>query len=181
VRKTIASAVSLAALILVPAGTTWAQTESAPRFRTLERGDQPSPAATLEILSWLTGRWTGEGLGGFNEEIWSEPRGGVMMGMYRHLKQDKPLFYEFLMFVEDKGTVALKLKHFNPDFTGWEEKERTVDFTLVKVEERAVHFNGLTFEREGDDTLNIYLRLRDRQSGSVREETFRLRRRPGSR
>jgi hypothetical protein len=96
--------------------------------------------------------------------------------MFRHLEEDRPVFYEFLMFVEEKGTVVLKLKHFNPDFSGWEEKGATVDFPLVKVEDRAVHFNGLSFVRETDDDLRIYLRLRSRESGVVREEEFRMRR-----
>jgi hypothetical protein len=144
-------------------------------FHAQRLGDRQSPPATLEVMSWLAGRWEGEGLGGYNEEIWSAPRGGVMTGMYRHLKDDRPVFYEFLMFVEEKGTIVLKLKHFNPDFSGWEEKKDFVDFPLVKVEERAVHFDGLSFVRESDNALRIYLLLRDK-NGHVREEEFRMRR-----
>jgi hypothetical protein len=44
------------------------------------------------------------------------------------------------------------------------------------VEDRAVHFDGLTYAREGDDSLVAYLRIRNRQTGQVREEEFRLRR-----
>ena len=97
-----------------------------------------------------------------------------MMGMYRSLKQDQASFYEFLLLVEENGTLVMKLKHFNPDFSAWEEKTAFTSFKLVAVEERAVHFDGLSFIREGD-TLKIYLLLRDR-SGQVREEEFRLRR-----
>jgi hypothetical protein len=147
-----------------------------PQFHARRLGDQPSPPATLSVMAWLAGSWQGEGLGGVSEEIWSEPRGGVMMGMFRSLKQDQPVFYEFLMFVEEKGTVVLKLKHFNPDFSGWEEKGAFVTFRLAKVEERAVHFDGLSFIREGDDSLRIYLLLRDSKTGLVREEEFRMRR-----
>src|SRR5688572_28160336 len=121
---------------------------SGPQFHARRLGDQPSPPATVNVMAWLAGSWEGEGLGGVSEEIWSEPRGGVMMGMFRSLKQDQPVFYEFLMFVEEKGTVVLKLKHFNPDFSGWEEKGAFVTFRLAKVEERAVHFDGLSFIRE---------------------------------
>jgi hypothetical protein len=147
-----------------------------PQFHAQRLGDQPSPAATLHVMAWLAGAWEGEGLGGVSEEIWSEPRGAMMMGMYRSLKQDQPVFYEFLMFVEEKGTVVLKLKHFNPDFAGWEEKAAFVSFRLAKVEARAVHFDGLSFIREADDSLRIYLLLRDSKTGQVREEEFRMRR-----
>ena len=138
-------------------------------------GDRPSPSATLAAMAWLEGHWVGEGLGGVSEEIWSPARGGVMMGMYRLLKGDKPTFYEFLMIVEENGTIAMKLKHFNPDFSAWEEKEKFVTFKLVAVEERAVHFDGLSFIRETDDSLSIYLLLRDKE-GKVREEPFKMKR-----
>lgn len=146
-----------------------------PQFHARRLGDRPSPPAKIEVMAWLSGRWEGDGLGGFNEEIWSTPRDGVMIGMFRHLKQDRTLFYEFLMFVEERGSVVLKLKHFNPDFSGWEEKEKFVDFPLVTVEEGAVHFDGLSFVRESADALRIYLLLRDK-AGQVREEVFRMRR-----
>lgn len=148
---------------------------SAQTFTAERLGDRQSPPATLQVMSWLAGRWEGEGLGGYNEEIWGTPRGGVMTGMYRHLKNERPVFFEFLMFVEEKGTIVLKLKHFNPDFTGWEEKADYVNFPLVRVEERAVHFDGLSFIRESDNALRIYLLLRDK-NGNVREEKFFMRR-----
>jgi hypothetical protein len=144
-------------------------------FHARRLGDRPSPPATLADMAWLEGHWVGEGLGGVSEEIWSPARGGTMMGMYRLLKDGKPVFYEFLMLVEENGTLAMKLKHFNPDFSGWEEKTGFVTFKLVAVEPRAVHFSGLSFHREGDDELRIYLRLRDKD-GKTREELFKMRR-----
>jgi hypothetical protein len=145
-------------------------------FHARRLGDKPSPPATLAAVAWLEGHWLGEGLGGVSEEVWSPPRGGVMMGMYRSLKQDRPSFYEFLMLVEENGTLVLKLKHFNADFSAWEEKAAFVTFKLVAVEERAVHFDGLSFVRESDHALRIYLLLRDAKTGNVREEEFRMRR-----
>lgn len=151
-----------------PAGTTTG-------FHARRLGEAKSPPATLASMEWLAGRWVGEGLGGVSEEIWSPPAGGAMMGTYRLLKDGKPLFYEFLLLVEEGGTLNLKLKHFNPDLTGWEEKGDFVDFPLVALEERAAHFDGLTFERQPDGTLHIYLLLRGKD-GAVREEAFRMRR-----
>jgi len=132
------------------------------------------PAATLADMAWLVGRWKGTGLGGVSEEIWADPVGGVMMGMYRLVVKGKPSFYEFMHLAEDQGSLALKLKHFNPDLTGWEEKDRFVTFPLVKFEERAAYFSGLTFRRVSDDRLEIYLAMR--QGEQVREERFDLRR-----
>ena len=175
--RVLTSIVCIVSVVTTAAGAAQQPSDApGPQFHARRLGDQPSPAATLSVMAWLAGAWEGEGLGGVSEEIWSEPRGGVMMGMFRSLKQDQPVFYEFLMFVEEKGTVILKLKHFNPDFSGWEDKGAFVSFRLAKVEARAVHFDGLSFIREGDDSLRIYLLLRDSKTGQVREEEFRMRR-----
>jgi hypothetical protein len=134
--------------------------------------DVPSPKATLRDVAWLQGRWTGTGLGGSCEEIWSEPAGGQVMGMFRFLKEGKPVFYEFLTLVEQDESLVLKLKHFNPDLTGWEEKADSVKFRLLKIEPDAMLFEGLTFKRLGPDRLEIFLAIRNRTDGSIREEKF---------
>ena len=144
-------------------------------FHARRLGDGPSPPATLADIAWLEGHWVGDGLGGVSEETWSPPRAGVMMGTYRLVKDGKAVFYEFLLLTEENGTLAMKLKHFNPDFSGWEEKAAFVTFKLVAIEPRAVHFDGLSYVREGEDELRIYLLLRDKD-GTVREELFTMRR-----
>jgi len=145
-------------------------------FQARRLGDRTPPPATLSAVAWLEGAWLGDGLGGVSEEIWSAPRGGVMMGMYRSLRDGKPVFYEFMQFVEAEGTISLRLKHFNPDFSAWEEKPAFVTFRLVSVEESAVHFDGLSFIKDGRDGLRIYLILKDSKTGTAREEVFRLKR-----
>ncbi len=40
----------------------------------------------INDYSWLVGSWKGDGFGGISEEIWSKPEKGVMMGMYRQIK-----------------------------------------------------------------------------------------------
>lgn len=146
--------------------------------RTYQLGDAEPAAATLAAVEWLAGRWVGNALGGESEEVWSAPAGGAMMGMYRLVKDGKPVFYELLTLVEQHGTLLLRLKHFHGDLKGWEEKDDTVDFPLVKVEDGAVHFEGMSFHPHGDE-LTVHLAIGDRRgSGKVREETFRYRRAP---
>jgi len=137
----------------------------------LAPGAKGAPA-TLGDMTWLVGHWKGTGLGGVSEEIWADPVGGVMMGMYRLVINGKPSFYEFMHLAEDQGSLALKLKHFNPDLTGWEEKDRFVTFPLVKLGQTEAFFSGLTFRLLEDGRLEIYLALR--QNGKVREERFVL-------
>ena len=148
-----------------------AQATNAQTPNTVKAPEGPGPTATLGDMRWLVGHWKGTGLGGVSEEMWSEPAGGAMMGMYRLITKDAVTFYEFLTLVEEQGSLALKLKHFNPDLTGWEEKDRFVTFRLAKLTATEAWFGGLTFRRLGDDRLEIFLALRGRDGG-VREETF---------
>jgi hypothetical protein len=135
-----------------------------------------SPAATLADITWLAGRWTGTGLGGVTEETWSAPAGGAMMGMFRMLKGEQVIFYEFLTLVEHERSLLLKLKHFNGDLTGWEEKGDSVRFRLVKITPESVWFDGLTFHRIDENSVRIFLAIRNRTDGSVREEEFLMKR-----
>jgi hypothetical protein len=137
--------------------------------------DQKPGSATIADMAWMAGHWVGEGLGGYAEEIWSPPRGGVMMGVFRVYKGDKPFFYEIMILSEHEGSLILKIKHFNPDVTGWEEKDKSVDFPLVTKSEGGMYFNGLTFRPEGADGMTAIVAIHGKD-GTVREEAFRYKR-----
>ena len=136
----------------------------------------PRPAARVADLAWLAGQWTGEGLGGRIDETWSTPDGGAMVGYFRLVKDGKPVFYEILTLLEVEGSVEMRLKHVNPDMTGWEEKNGFVTFKLVKHDATGAYFSGLTFRRVNPDVMEGYLALRNRADGTVREEKFVYRR-----
>jgi hypothetical protein len=123
-------------------------------------------------VAWLAGHWVGPALGGEAEEIWSPPKAGSMMGMYRLVRGDKVIFYELLTLAQEGGSLVLRLKHFNPDLTGWEEKQKTVDFRLVGLGEGVVQFEGMSLHREGDGKLTVYLAI-EGKDGAQREEVFR--------
>ena len=129
------------------------------------RLDDPDnrPAATLADVSWLVGSWTGEAFGDTFEEVWNPPSAGSMVGMFKLMKGERVAFYELMLLVEDEGSLSLKVKHFHEDFTAWEEKEDYITFRLVKVDDNAVHFSGLSFHRINDDEIHGYLALRDKE------------------
>lgn len=148
------------------------QAEEAMTANTLRLSpDQKSPAATIADMEWYAGRWTGSGLGGLNEEVWSPPRDGTMMGMYRMIKDGKPVFYELLLITEENGSLAIKLKHFHADLRGWEERDASVRFPLVAKRDGRIYFDGMTFERIGADRVKVYLAT-EHKDGKVNEETF---------
>jgi hypothetical protein len=134
--------------------------------------------AGLDAVAWLAGgTWRGDGLGGVTDETWSTPAAGAMLGMFRAVRKDQSgrdvvQFYELLQFVQAEGTLALRVKHFNADFTAWEDKGGYVTFRLARVTPEAIYFDGLTFRKEGPDRMTIFLALRS--GGELREETFRM-------
>lgn len=171
---------ALGALLLGVALPGVAQTQNTPNTMKLDAdagAAAKSPAATLKDVAWLSGRWTGEGLGGQVEEVWTPAVQGQMMGMFRLVKDGKIVFYEFLTLAEHEGSIEMRIKHFNSNMTGWEEKDKHVTFRLVKVEGDRVYFSGFTVERKGDDGWNGYLAMRSKE-GPSREEKFVFKRAP---
>ncbi|MGD9814403.1 MAG: DUF6265 family protein [Hyphomonadaceae bacterium] len=134
----------------------------------------PPPMATITDAEWLAGRWLGEGLGGEMEEVWSPPVGGQMVGHFRLVRDGAPVFYEIMLLDIAEGGLRMRVKHFNPDFTGWEEKDEWVTFAPVAVSAEALEFSGLRIVRRGEDAMVMYLRLR--HSDGVREEELTFRR-----
>ena len=132
-------------------------------------------AAKIDDMRWLAGTWRGPGLGGVAEEIWSEPVGGVMMGSFRMLKGEEPVFYEFITLSEDNGSLVMRVKHFSPELVGWEEKDKTVDFKFIKRDGKRYYFDGLTFEVETPDAVKIYLTMQQKD-GSMSEGVFEYKR-----
>jgi hypothetical protein len=115
-----------------------------------------SPNATIEEMAWYTGRWSGEGFGGWIEENVGPPVSGSMSGSFRMIQEDKPVFYEFILIKEVDNSLEYQVKHFNPDLSGWEEKNDYHSFKLVKIEKNKAHFEGMTLMRKGDK-MHIYL------------------------
>ena len=129
-----------------------------------------TPAFRIEDYQWLAGSWIGDGFGGVSEETWSFPIDGTMMGMYRHHKDEKIVFYEFLLLDE----TGMRLKHFNPDLTGWEDKEGMVTFEMISFSKTKLEMKGLVFELKSENEMEIRLRLSE--NGEVRTEVFTMKR-----
>ncbi len=51
---------------------------------------------TLESLAWMSGHWSATVDGEEMEEVWLAPRGGMMTGMHRDVKENGRTFFEFL-------------------------------------------------------------------------------------
>jgi hypothetical protein len=129
----------------------------------------------FDKMSWLVGDWQGEGLGGTVEEFWSAPAGGSMMGCFRLIQDDTIMFYEFFFLAADSAGTVLKLKHFNPDMTGWEEKDEAVRFDFLGATDSEIRYEALTYRHVAEDSLEITVNLRD-EEGNEAPTVLRLQR-----
>lgn len=117
----------------------------------------PSPLATIEDVSWISGYWKGEIWGGHFEEVWSYPTAGSMMASFKFVENNQVKFYELMTISEYEGSLILKLKHFGPDLSGWEEKDHSMDFKLVRLTKNAAYFEGYTYEQVGKNEMHVYV------------------------
>lgn len=138
-------------LLIIPALFLFASV-SFSQVKTLEK-DQTPGKGKVEDLSWIEGVWVGTGLGGDCEEVWMPAVDGQMIGTFRFWEDGKLVFSEFMNIVQEGETFSMKLKHFNPDLSPWEEKDKWTTFRLVEIGENIVSFSGLTMQRIGDEML----------------------------
>lgn len=150
---------AIIAVTLVASSLGFAQVKNSENTWRLAEG-KSSPNADLAVASWIAGRWQGEAFGGRFEETWNPPRDGVMMGMFR-LSGNSNSFFELLTIVQEAETIRLRLKHFDKDLKGWEEKDETVDFRFVGATDREVRFEGLTFRKIDADTMHAFVVVRE--------------------
>lgn len=142
-----------------------------PNTLTLKEG-ATAPSAEISDMSWYAGRWVGKGFGGDLEENIGPVMGNSMIGSFRLVQEGEPVFYEFIAIIAENGTLAYKVKHFNPDLTGWESKETYTTFPLVKMGEQTVWFDGMTIKRIGEE-VTLYLAMTT--DGKVSEEKLVMR------
>lgn len=153
--------------------TSWAQSAYTEHTIQLDEGGT-QPEAIIDDVAWLAGHWRGVGLGGVVDESWTPPLGSTMAGTFMLTNADSLVLYEMMALVEANGSIAMWVKHFHPDFTGWEEKNDKVIFPLVRLAPDGLYFSGLTFKRIDDDSMNVFVAMGS--GGEVREAMLAYRR-----
>ncbi len=143
---------------------------------------QASPAAvtaTLRDLAFVAGQWVDEGEGNRSEEVWTEPAGDSMLGMWRLVAGGRVRVMELLAFREELGSVVLRLRHFDPALVAWEEKATPLVLRLVRLAPQDARFEGptadgrgtmaLTYRRPTSDALEVTLE----RGGKIERFSFR--------
>jgi len=135
------------------------------------------PRAELADLAWLAGTWEGDGIDAApSREHWGAPIGGAMPGYFVQTDgKGGTMFSEWMQIAAEGDSLVVRLKHFNADLSGWEEKDKVVSFPLIARDGDSWYFNGLTYRRQGDDRLLVAVRMKH-DDGSKSELVFRLKR-----
>ena len=135
--------------------------------------DGKSAPATLADVKWLVGNWKGEGLGQQATESWAPAAAGNMLGTFRLInKKNRLVFSEFFILQEVNKSLVLRLKHFDADFKGWEEKDKYVEFKLIKVEGRTAWFDGLTYQIDEHGKLHAWVAMKTKNGFKEVEFVF---------
>lgn len=145
----------------------------------------PPPKPKLQDLAFLTGHWVDSSEGHLSEEVWSEPSGDSMVGMWRFVSEGKVRLFELLSIREEADGIVLRLRHFDPAFVAREEKGAPVVLPLVERTERYARFSGpasgpageltVSYRRDGDA-----LKATVTKDGKSEEFRFRLMRNDGT-
>ncbi len=130
-----------------------------------------SPKAKLADVAWIEGHWRGEALGGITEEIWSPPLGNSMMCAFKLVVKGNVRFYELCTITEQDSTLILRLKHFHGNLQGWEDKDKTIDFPLVRYTTNTIYFDEFTFEKISPNEMNVYVVI-EQKNGKKEEMRF---------
>ncbi len=116
---------------------------------------------SFDDFGWLVGFWEGEAFGGNFEEVWLPASGGSMCGTFKLMTNNNVNFYEIFTITIDSTGPVLRLKHFNADFTGWEEKDEIVTFPFISASDGELHFDGLIYRKRSEKTMQIILKIKN--------------------
>jgi len=152
-------------------------------------GSYPAAPITADVadLAWMSGAWSGSGLGGSVEEHWTAPAGGSMLGMFRLVSSENKATVFALLLIEQHGEhVVYHFRHFGPGHKPWEPLDRPLVLDLVRLKDKEAVFESsvqskprrLAFRRDGD---RLFIRAQSERDGRLEDDLMlELRRiRPG--
>lgn len=125
--------------------------------------------AKLQDLSFMSGTWYQNHEWGNMEEFWGKPMGDCMICSYRCVKDNKVVFYEFIVIEQSDSVPVMKLRHFKPGNIGWEEKDKPYEYPLTELKNNKATFAAadkslfMSYERIDSNRMSILLKERNKK------------------
>lgn len=153
---------------------------------TAETAGEPQVAGSPEIqrMAWLTGRWVNAEGGEFSEETWSPPYGNSLIGMWRWVREGRAVLFELLTLTAEPEGLVLRLRHFDRQGVGREEKDAPLVLREVRSGRSEATFEGvkdgrplrITYRRDGRDALTGIVETGGAAEGEAERQVYRFRR-----
>ena len=100
-----------------------------------------APASKLTDFAWLEGSWRGEWGPRVAEQLWLQPKAGLMLGVFRLIEGDKPLVIELFTIVQKPDGINFYLRHFTSELVPWEKSDATV-LNLASADGKKLDFEN---------------------------------------
>ena len=126
-----------------PPASAWANESS--------HGSKP----TLLDFAWLEGKWQGTWGPRVVEQIWTAPRAGQMLGLFRVVENDKTLVIELFSLFETPDGVELQFRHFTPALAPWEQSSLTT-LKLASLDAKTAVFEN---PADGQPKHDVFTRI----------------------
>lgn len=140
-----------------------------------------APRASLRDVAFVAGHWVDGTDTDRSEEVWTEPAGDSMQGMWRLVAGGRVRVMELLVFKEESGSVMLRFRHFDPLLVAREETMSPLVLRLARLAPGDARFEGptadgsgamaLTYRRPAPDALEVTLE----RGGKTERFSFRRR------
>ncbi len=142
---------------------------------TRESTSKQHKESQISKLSWIAGTWVANQDGDYLEEMWSEPVGDTMMGVFRWVKGGKIWLNEIVTITDDSEGLVFRLRHFDRKMTAWEDKDKPFYYPVKHMGRNEIvfenperdHPRSMTYRRVGDTLYVILQGYKDgKESGS---------------
>ena len=134
-----------------------------------------APHASIKDVLWMQGDWRCEKWKGHCREDWKDSLGHAMVGVFQYYSGGRIGFYELITLTEMNHSLVMKIKHFHSDLKGWEHRDSTVTFNLLKIEPMVAHFDGITYKRIDEKHLDVFVFIKHKEG--QKEEAFHFEKR----
>lgn len=135
----------------------------------LARSNRAEPGeAPLEALEWLAGDWRDDSGPGLVQEVWTQPHGSNMTGVFRMIAADGSVrVIELIAISFEDDRYVMRLRHFDQRLTPWAaESEGPVVLYAESAGERMIQFTN-----DGEDAAVRSIKI-EREGDTVRSTIF---------
>lgn len=126
---------------------------------------QPAATADIHRVGWMAGHWIGIETEDLSEEHWLPPAANSMVGVWRWASGGRLRLFEMLTITREAQGVVMRLRHFRPDLTALEEKDKPFVLPLVRAGATEAIFEGVG--SDGGPLRIGYKRIGDRLEATV--------------